>query len=185
MGADAAPPARSSLVSAKAREGERLRAGVLPVHITEKGGTMNRHQFNQSLYYCLRFARGLVALGVLLVASKAAVADVTFLGVDKQAKLTNGGTTAIVTGLVACDAGQIYNVGAVVAQATTGLGTLVPVGDFPQYPACSGSNETFAVPVQALAGAFNTGPADARVSAIATGTPTGSQTQQVDVKIEL
>src|SRR5918999_460092 len=154
MGADAAPPARSSLVPAKAREGERLRAGVLPVHITEKGGTMNRHQFNQSLYYCLRFARGLMALGVLLVASKAAVADVTFLGVDKQAKLTNGGTTAIVTGMVACDAGQIYNVGAVVVQApgTMGLGTLVPVGEFSQYPPCSGSKETFAVPVQALGG---------------------------------
>ncbi len=146
---------------------------------------MNRHQFNQSLYYCLRFARGLMALGVLLVASKAAVADVTFLGVDKQAKLTNGGTTVTVTGLVACDDGQIYNVGAVVVQATIGLGTLVPVGDFSQYPPCSGSKETFAVPVQALGGAFNTGPADARVSAIATGTPTGSQTKQVDVKLEL
>jgi hypothetical protein len=146
---------------------------------------MNRYQFNQSLYYCLRFARGLMALGVLLVASKAAVADVTFLGVDKQAKLTNDGTTAIVTGRVACDDGQIYNVSAVVVQATIGLGTLVPAGDFSQYPRCSGSEERFAVPVQALAGAFNTGPADARVSAIATGTPTGSQTQEMDVKIEL
>lgn len=146
---------------------------------------MNRHQFNQSLYYCLRFARGLMALGVLLVASKAAMADVTFLGVNKQAKLAEGGTTATVTGLVACDPGQIYNVGAFVVQATTGLGTLVPLGDFSQYPPCSGSKETFAVRVQALGGAFNTGLADARVSALATGTPTGSQTQEVDVKIEL
>jgi hypothetical protein len=124
-----------------------------------------------------------MALGVLLVASKAAVADVTFLGVDTPAKLSNG--AAIVTGLVACDAGQIYNVSAVVVQATFGLGTLVPVGDFSQYPPCSGSKETFAVRVQPLGGAFNTGPADARVSAIATGTPTGSQTRSVDVKIEL
>ncbi|MGH8489179.1 MAG: hypothetical protein ACREXS_10045 [Gammaproteobacteria bacterium] len=123
-----------------------------------------------------------MALGVLLVASKAAMADVTFLGVNKHAKLASGGTTAIVTGLVACDARQIYNVSALVVQATIGLGTLVPVGDF--LP-CSGSHIAFAVPVQALAGAFNTGPADARVSAIATGTRKGSQTQEVDVKIEL
>ncbi len=57
-----------------------------------------------------------MALGVLLVASKAATADITFLGVDRQAKLSNDNTTATVTGEVACSDGEVYNVSAVVVQ---------------------------------------------------------------------
>lgn len=149
---------------------------------------MNRYlnQFNQSLCCCLHVARGLMALGVLLVASKAATADVTFLGVDRQAKLSNDNTTATVTGWVTCSDEEMYNVSAVVVQnLAIGAGQLLPVGDF--LP-CTGSPIPFAVPVPVLIPAdatFAEGPAEASVSALATGDPTGSDTQTVNTALEL
>jgi hypothetical protein len=153
---------------------------------------MNRHQFNQSLYYCLRFARGLMVLGVLLVASKAAVADVLSLSVDKRAELVNNNTTAIVTGEVACSNGEMYNVSAVVAQNkgalldnAIGSGTQDPIGVFRP---CSGLPQRFEVPVPVSIppnGTFEPGPAEATVSALATGSPTGSDTQRVDTDLDL
>ncbi len=133
---------------------------------------------------------GLMALGVLLVASKAATADVTFLGVDRQVKLSNNNTTATVTGAVTCSDGEMYNVSAVVVQNqgalanVIGAGQLVPLGDF--LP-CTGSPIPFAVPVPVLIPAnatFAEGPAEARVSALARD-PTGSDTQTVDTALEL
>jgi hypothetical protein len=144
---------------------------------------MNRYPFNQCYLY---LARGLMAFGVILITSKVAMADVTFLGVDKIARLEDNNTTAIVTGTVACDEPEIYNVSAVVGQnLTVGTGTLVPVTDFGDYPPCSESPIPFEVPVRARDGTFAPGEAEARVTALATGTPEGSDTQSVDTTLEL
>ena len=148
---------------------------------------MNRYlnQFNRA------FTGGLMAFGVLLIASKAAMAVVLFLGVDRQAELINNDTTAIVTGAVACDVGQMYNVSAVVVQNqgallanVIGAGQLRPILDFLD---CTGSPIPFAVPVQVLipaSGTFVEGQAEVSVSALATDA-TGSDTQTVNTKIQL
>jgi hypothetical protein len=143
---------------------------------------MNRYPFNQCYLY---LARGLMAFGVILITSKVAMADVT-LSVDPTARLEDNNTTAIVTGEVACSDGEIYNVSAVVGQnLTVGTGTLVPVTDFGDYPPCSGSSIPFEVPVRARDGTFAPGEAEARVTALATGTPEGSDTDSVDTTLEL
>jgi hypothetical protein len=144
---------------------------------------VNRYPFNQRYLY---FARGLMAFGVILITSKVAMADVISLSVNGEAHLINNNTTAIVTGEVACSDGEIYNVSAVVGQNLTfGTGTLVPVTDFGDYPPCSGSPIRFEVPVRARGGRFAPGEAEARVSALATGTPAGSDTQSVDTTLDL
>lgn len=151
---------------------------------------MNRYPFNQCCY--LYLARGLMAFGVILIASKPAMADVLFLGVDKEAELVNNNTTAIVTGRVACSDGEMYNVGAVVVQDqgallanAIGTGSLVPLED--SLP-CSESPIPFEVLVPVVIprnGTFAEGPAEARVSALATGDPAGSDTQSVDTTLDL
>jgi hypothetical protein len=55
-------------------------------------------------------------LFAFLVASEVALADVVFVGFDKKAKLTNGGTVAIVTGAVTCTGGDTATVGANIFQ---------------------------------------------------------------------
>jgi hypothetical protein len=132
-----------------------------------------------------------MALGVLLVASKVAMADVLSLSVDKQAKLVDNNTTAIVTGEVACSDREMYNVSAVVVQNqgallanAIGSGTQDPIGVFRP---CSGLPERFEVPVRVSIppdGTFEPGPAKATVSALATGA-TGSDTQRVDTDLDL
>jgi hypothetical protein len=151
----------------------------------QRGETMNHYPFNQCCY--LYFARGLMAFGVILITSKVAMADVISLSVTKEAQLVDNNTTAIVTGEVACSDGETYNVSAVVGQnLTIGTGTLVPVIDFGDYPACSGSPIPFEVQVRAASsGTFVPGEAEATVSALATGTPAGSDTQRVDTTLEL
>jgi hypothetical protein len=150
---------------------------------------MNRYPFNQCCY--LYLARGLMAFGAILIASKVAMADVLSLDVDTNADLVDD-NTAEVTGTVACTAEEMYNVGAVVVQDqgvlenAMGTGSLVPPGDL--LP-CSGSKEPFTVPVSVVIppdGEFAPGPARARVSAISRESPTGnSDTESVDTTINL
>jgi hypothetical protein len=150
---------------------------------------MNRYPFNQCCY--LYLARGLMAFGVILISisSKIAMADVLSLDVNTDADLVDN--TAVVTGTVACSAGEMYNVGAVVVQDqgvlenAMGTGSLVPPGDL--LP-CSGSDEPFEIPVSVVIppdGTFEPGPAKARVSAH-TRSPTGSNdTESVDTTLNL
>jgi len=132
-----------------------------------------------------------MAFGVILIASKVAMADVISLSVSKQAELDTNNTTAIVTGAVACSDEEMYNVGAVVVQNqealanVIGRGSLVPLED--SLP-CSGSPIPFAVRVPVVIprnGRYAEGPAEARVSALAIGDPAGSDTQSVDTTLEL
>jgi len=132
-----------------------------------------------------------MAFGVILIASKVAMAGVISLSVDKRAELDTNNTTAIVTGEVACSDEEMYNVGAIVVQNqgalgnAIGSGSLVPLRD--SLP-CSGESIPFAVrvPVEIPRnGTFEEGPAEARVSALATGDPKGSDTQSVDTTLEL
>lgn len=133
----------------------------------------------------------LVATGTLFATALPAHADITSLTVAGQAMLSNEDRTATITGTIACTDGEMYNVTAVVTQASgvlssaIGTGNLVPLGDF--LP-CTGSALAFQIPVTVEIppnGHYVVGPAEVSVAAVSTGDPAGTDTQRVDRTVEL
>ncbi len=116
--------------------------------------------------------------------------ELSFVGVDTRAILTNNDTTAVVVGSVVCTEGCIFDVFAFINQTqkqqtnVTGNGAVSGLG-------CTGSLESFAVPVSISpppvnppGATFKKGPASANVN-VTVLCPAGTDSDVVNFKIHL
>jgi len=124
-----------------------------------------------------------LGFGALVLTSRAAMAQVEFIGVNSKATLTDNNTVAIVTGSVVCGPGDTFEINSVVQQ--NHAQTNVAGSGFSEPVDCTGSPQPFAVQVQVVSppnATFQKGPASAIVSAFTS--PSGDS-QTLTVKLLL
>src|SRR5436309_3585580 len=120
-----------------------------------------------------------LVFGALLLTSRAAMAQVEFVGVNAKATLTDNNTVATVTGSIVCGPSDTFQINSVIQQ--NHAGTNVAGSGNTESVACTGSPQPFAVQVQVVNppnATFQKGPASAIVSAF-TGPSDDSQTLTV------
>jgi len=121
--------------------------------------------------------------GALLLTSRAAMAQVEFVGVNAKATLTDNNTVATVTGSIVCGPSDTFQINSVIQQ--NHAGTNVAGSGNTESVACTGSPQPFAVQVQVVNppnATFQKGPASAIVSAFTS--PSGDS-QTLTVKLLL
>jgi hypothetical protein len=124
-----------------------------------------------------------LVFGALLLTSRAAMAQVEFIGVNTKATLTDNNTVATVTGSIVCGPSDTFQINSVVQQ--NHAGTNVAGSGNTESVACTGSPQPFAVQVQVVNppnATFQKGPASAIVSAFTS--PSGDS-QTLTVKLLL
>src|SRR5439155_18323861 len=107
-----------------------------------------------------------LGFGALVLTSRAAMAQVEFIGVNSKATLTDNKTVATVTGSIVCGSGDTFEISSVIQQNHAGT-NVAGSGNTESVP-CTGSPQPFAVQVQVVSppnDTFQKGPASAIVSA--------------------